>query len=647
MAETLKLYDSLDAAVLNSIPLSGSAGEASGATSFTMWCDKAGSNGFVFTNCGLMVEIENPLEPGEWLTSNHPALDGYFVQVRWTGTANPSNVLGVEYHTTGWWAIGAGRHIPAGTLKSNTGRRGEVRLVVPLRDGLAAIANVNARLVPIWEGQRQGCPAALQGALGTGIITGTGDAQFSSWVVARRITASGSPDANVHASRGWWVDRGVDRRALAALNLACNQTSASGALTSGQAYKIVATQAFGSSSAPTLTKGNRAASASAVIPGVPAGHRLIAVIHVAYQAGGTSVISSANITQYAADGQFTPRVVSGRTIALGTGRALTAGGYLDDTAERQIPLAASSVTRAWLTGGGETQLVTTDDEPPSEGAIPITRATTDATSVTLLEDLRGDHFIEPGAVYLPLLIPGFEPRTGALRDRTKSGRAAPGSAASSVTITGLIPAGALVLGVAASVLVQPGGTATFDVGVSGDLTRFATALSSAAGTHSGGLQAGPAYYAAATDVVVTFDAATTDALGEIELEVLYFEWRSGSTLATRTAGIARQVVGFDFVLQRLVARLRGEAQGGATGTTILDVRINGTSVFTNGAGSSPESRIAIAAGSLSDLDAWPEVTTGLGTDFLELAVIQATKGGTPPQGLGVVAVLYPRPGGMA
>jgi hypothetical protein len=87
-----------------------------------------------------------------------------------------------------------------------------------------------------------------------------------------------------------------------------------------------------------------------------------------------------------------------------------------------------------------------------------------------------------------------------------------------------IPAGAKVLSVVGRVTVQPGGTATMDVGVAGATTRFATGVSTVAGTtFLGDADTALTAYAAAVSVRLTPNGVPSDAAGRVRVKVYYFK----------------------------------------------------------------------------------------------------------------------------
>jgi len=93
-----------------------------------------------------------------------------------------------------------------------------------------------------------------------------------------------------------------------------------------------------------------------------------------------------------------------------------------------------------------------------------------------------------------------------------------------VDATNLIPAGAIVRACAARVQAQPGGTSSMQIGVpggGGGTARYASGVSTVAGTRDDGDDDGARPYGADTSIRLTFDATTTDAAGSVRLQLFY------------------------------------------------------------------------------------------------------------------------------
>lgn len=94
------------------------------------------------------------------------------------------------------------------------------------------------------------------------------------------------------------------------------------------------------------------------------------------------------------------------------------------------------------------------------------------------------------------------------------------AASATTSSTVQIPAGARVRGVSCRVTVQPTGTTSFGIGVSGDATRFGSSVSSAADTTNVGY-GDETKYASATSILITPNTTPSDAAGRIRVVVEY------------------------------------------------------------------------------------------------------------------------------
>ena len=84
-----------------------------------------------------------------------------------------------------------------------------------------------------------------------------------------------------------------------------------------------------------------------------------------------------------------------------------------------------------------------------------------------------------------------------------------------------VPANAIILGVSVRVTVQPGGTSTLDIGISGDTTRYVTGMSSAATTTA--VKARVDAYASATSIRITPNTTPSDAAGRVRVTIHYLD----------------------------------------------------------------------------------------------------------------------------
>lgn len=96
-----------------------------------------------------------------------------------------------------------------------------------------------------------------------------------------------------------------------------------------------------------------------------------------------------------------------------------------------------------------------------------------------------------------------------------------------VTLTNLIPAGSLVLGVTARVLTSITGPTSWQLGITSHTDRFGTTLALTAGTTVNSVVSGeadmlfPHYYTSATSVLLTRGSATDFTAGNVRVTVHY------------------------------------------------------------------------------------------------------------------------------
>ena len=93
-----------------------------------------------------------------------------------------------------------------------------------------------------------------------------------------------------------------------------------------------------------------------------------------------------------------------------------------------------------------------------------------------------------------------------------------GTGATSV-VTGALPANALVLGVSARVVSAIGGVVSMDLGVSGEVDRFGSGLSPAAGSAIAEIRADASVYPGGADLILSANGGGFDGSGVVRLAV--------------------------------------------------------------------------------------------------------------------------------
>ena len=582
------------------------AGATSASQRIDVWYNHGIAGGSV-SNLSIQA-----VDPATGLDSGIDWLDETWIEARVNGGANPGPAAAFHSITTDWYRLGDGSVLPLPDLPGNCAYYLEIRLHPPLKDG-APTESVNFKLVANYNESALSLTGGLSD-LGQGIVTGVGDRTVTEWVEAPTVLATGTPDAYVHVAKRWWVGAGVSLRTYATDDLLLNQNdSASVALTSGHEYKAVISQppsAGNGDVASVVTKGLLSTTTTSVLPALPAGNLLIATVLVSYHSSA-SVITQGNITIFAAGGRGKCSIGTGLTVNVCALRAIMPGARIINRSARAVTVTgnASPITSyLWLGSNDTVTVVASSAAPPFVGALPLCSCVANATTVTAVTDLRT--FFEPNAKILRLHKPFGEPRFfGAIRC-SKGSFAIANAAYTDLTTE---KSDTLVLAVSGYWKVQPTGSTTADVGVSGTTQRYDAAGSTVAGSTFNGLIDGPRYYASAPVIRVTPNAIS-GTNGVLELTVTYLDIRQSVSAYLDSAASTTP-----WNLDRMIASVLGG--GGGTGATTFDVKrlSDGTSLCPSGARPSIASPAGVNA---SDASAYPNVTVGLQDTFgLYLSVV--------------------------
>jgi hypothetical protein len=222
----------------------------------------------------MVMYAESAPGSGVYVTSGQPVVDEQMGRFEITGqdsTATPGQEIVLNLvQTMGHLAVAELPKILAGDwiladiwLEQNTfsSSGGSVNLKFEVAEDTGAI--------PIADGISD---------ISSGILTGLKQAE--SFVISgRAVTATGTPDTDVHTAAGSWLLSGVVSSTGSAQATTFNQNDgAASALTTGQKYIAALTQS--ATAAPTVTKGLRATSPTKPTP--PTGELLLAWITVNY-----------------------------------------------------------------------------------------------------------------------------------------------------------------------------------------------------------------------------------------------------------------------------------------------------------------------------------------------------------------------------
>lgn len=319
---------------------------------------------------------------GDYESIGHPAVDERWGRFQVTGF-DSSGTAGQEVMETGIQTLGHLAWAKLPTIKPGNSIFADVWLAQPSASAGGGAVNLKfgvARLgpaIPVEEGVTM---------VGRGIDSGVN--QPKSFIVSGRVmTATGTPDDQVHVALGTYVYQGTEVVDGSAHAITLNQTdSLSSTLATGESYYAAISQ--GLSTTPTTTKGAKSASTPDK-PSLPLGEALIGFVLVAYGGSG-SVIASGDLsdTDITYGRYAVTYPASGLSATVHAGEALTANFHQIRGQKSDFVLTGAATNILWLEATGiiTKDAVTTD--PPSAGALKLATLVTDGSHVTSFTDNR-------------------------------------------------------------------------------------------------------------------------------------------------------------------------------------------------------------------------------------------------------------------
>ncbi|HEV7670111.1 MAG TPA: hypothetical protein VGS22_16460 [Thermoanaerobaculia bacterium] len=341
-----------------------------------VWWSRTDSSPSPAADVIVMLEIEDPGEPGTWLSAGLAPLDERWARVRVVDevtTAHPE--MGAQ--RTDWTPLGGGAVLRLDPISAGCARALEVKWIIP---GFAQPAPYRVRLTPIGNARAIALPAGVTD-VDRGILTGVGDLSWSGLVRGGEVTPSGTPDDELHVAALQYLHRGR-LLGLPQTTATLDDEDVDGdPLAAGEAYMaLLSLDAAGL----LVTKGTKAISP--VRPALAAGDVFLRWAVVRYT-GGAPEIAGTDLEGETLYDRFMAIAGPGRAVAIHPGRAI-GGGTLRHRGDREtIALPASATRWIWQLATGAYDLTTVDVAPEST-AIALWQVTTNATDVTALVDRR-------------------------------------------------------------------------------------------------------------------------------------------------------------------------------------------------------------------------------------------------------------------
>jgi hypothetical protein len=372
-------YDSTDTTLQEGVfSVTSDAGTTYDPGDYHLWNDKGGTlGGSLMSEARLIGEVWDD-DNSMWVTSGFPILDEKWCHVKVTGY-NSTGDSTMAAQTTGFVPIGANSPLVLQPIPANCARHVEIEFRLPAG---AQELTQDFRLTLLFNEASISLPYRGGLSSGSGVIADATDATLRRIVRGFGLTASGA--ATVAVAKGTLVYDGT-RVTKIAQTVTLNQTAANGALASGESYK--ARLSLTSAGAVTTTKSNKGASPST--PNVPTGEINLGVVTVGYQGGGTSIITSGNVsTSGVVKGEYLVEAGTGLNVTIGGGYAITSTDIspLMDVATT-LAVTDNTTNYVWLWPDGSFTDTTTSTAP-EVGAILLATVVASGGAITSVTDGR-------------------------------------------------------------------------------------------------------------------------------------------------------------------------------------------------------------------------------------------------------------------
>lgn len=375
MAPAPRFYDATGTTEISStISAAVTAGSSVAAVEYELWNAKAGTAD-TLSNARLRVE---EFDGTDWVTSGAPAVDEGWVKVQLTGIHNDGDADMVP-QTTGYVPLGVNRTLLLEDIPQNCARIMNVRIDVP--SGQSSSAQ-EVRLVVLYDESSVVLPFRFSTLSGGGVIPARLDAALRKITDGRTLSAASGEVVTIAKGR-YTYDGTPYFRITETVTL--NQTAADGALAAGESYIAVISQP--QNSAAVATKGNKAASPTS--PAVPSGNILLGRVTVAYQDGGTSIITASDInTTGVSASEYLVTAGSGLNVTIGAGSAITtADTHPFRSVASTLAVTDNAASYIWLRPDG-TFSATLTSTSPETGSLLLARAGAVGGVVTSVLDYR-------------------------------------------------------------------------------------------------------------------------------------------------------------------------------------------------------------------------------------------------------------------
>lgn len=356
------------------ISVSMSGGEESDLIIREIWNDKDAAFGDTQTARNVHLVLGASVAGSAYASEGRPILDERWTRARVTHYLSPTGETTVG--STGTMPFGVHAEIPINDLPPQHGVRISLRIVAP---GFATAAPVKLKI--FVDGNRASSPLAQFVGLPLGSAVVPADRlNVRSLLRGSEVTADDSD--TVAVSHGQVVVDGHEITFPAESATFDLNDSAAVALAAGEFYRV--TLSRDADAGLTVTKGLK--NDATAYPDPPADEVFVRSLTVASADGIAVTVSPASLTGSPTFTEFHVRPGVGLSVIVSGGDAISSTDLRPRLShETDVAVIAESVNRIWLLADGS-MISTLTDAEPEFGAGLLALATTDATTVTNVEE---------------------------------------------------------------------------------------------------------------------------------------------------------------------------------------------------------------------------------------------------------------------
>lgn len=311
--------------------------------------------------------------------SNSVAVTQGYLEAQVTGIA-PGGTGSPQPYTSGWAKIAPGRPLRLPTIPADSGYSVSFRVNAPIGQ---LSDSYSFKLDPHYKEPSLPIPVGLWSAGARGVFDGCGDSEASFLIAGGGLTASGTPDNNVHLADLQYRFQGLPKVCLEQA-IAFDQHDGAGAtLAAGQAYWLALTA--GAGPLLTVTKGLAAAYPVALSgrPVLPVGEPLVGYVQVPQ----TAAILAGDIDQtLTVWGGWLLYGISSLNATLGPGSGIVGDSFDMTASPVSILFPDNSTVSVWKVPSNP-DLIWQAAKPHPQ-ALELWRVTTLSGAITAVKDVR-------------------------------------------------------------------------------------------------------------------------------------------------------------------------------------------------------------------------------------------------------------------